>query len=157
MAWLKLAFWLIFPVRIPCFLYPVHRSYLATTNAQPDKLGIPLTAGTNTVVLGQKGSGSKVKKCAWFCSSEGQTCEEKCWAAEDAQSAAVTDGGELADKNVVERPAECQFVAKGNLGPLIICAVPAVDGGKSIGAGNNNFNDVGRVLFWRDTKPQLVC
>ena len=130
---------------------------LATTNAQPDKLGVPLTPGMTTVVLGQKEEDDQTKRCAWFCSADTLSCEDICWAVNGSQDAAVEDGGSLSEHDAIEGLAECQVVDKGGVGRLVVCAVAVVDGGYARGSDGEGMDGMRCVLFWRGRKPCLVC
>lgn len=130
---------------------------VASTNAQPGQIGILLSPNTATIVLGQKDWDGKIEKCAWICSSETQACQETCWATGDIQGARVTDGGYLAVDQAVEGAVGCDVMDKDDIGPLIVCVVPTVEGGGSIGAGDIDWNQMRCVLFWQDRKPHIVC
>ena len=130
---------------------------VASTNAQPGQIGILLSPNTATIVLGQKDWDGKIEKCAWICSSKTQACQETCWATGDIQGARVTDGGYLAVDQAIEGTVGCDVMDKDEIGPLIVCVVPTVEGGGSIGAGDIDWNQMRCVLFWQDRKPHIVC
>lgn len=133
---------------------------LASVNMQPDKIGIPLAPGTNMVVLGQKEIDGRFKKCVWFCNSATVLCQEKCWDLNEAESAAVANGGYIEDK-AVEGSVKCDVVEKNDVGRLLVCRPPA-----AIKARGDDVED-GReykvmhkmrcTLFWRGRMPHLVC
>lgn len=126
------------------------------TDLHPGQLSVPLTPGSHTVILGQKEVDFQTEKCMWVCSSDMLLCGESCWSADDAQGAAVADGGILTEDEGMEKMTECQVVGKDEVGRLIVCAVPVADGG-NLGGERTGMNGMRCMLFWRDRKPYLTC
>ncbi|KAF1928926.1 uncharacterized protein M421DRAFT_390802 [Didymella exigua CBS 183.55] len=128
---------------------------LDLTDAQPDKLGVPLKEGMTTVIttVGTKDN-KREKDCMWVCSGK-VNCRQVCWATSDVKGALIEDIGSLPEGEAVDGMGDCEVVDKGGVGPLMVCQVPEVAGGDALAAGDVDPNHC--LIVWMRGMPQITC